>query len=117
MLDRLGAATQVDVEQDGQVVVRKRVVGIGLERAPIGVLGFLELPGLAQQDSKLVVRDRVLGIDRERAVERGSRVARPILVPVDDREIHLRSRISGIVARQQTELALRAQPIRRAHRR
>ena len=80
VLERLGRAPQVEVEQHAQVVVRERVIGIRLERAAIGRFGLRELAVLAQQDAELRIRGGVAGIDLERALERGARIVAALVV-------------------------------------
>ena len=59
VLERLGRAPQIDVEQHAQVVVRERVLGIRRERAAIRGFGLGELAVLAQQDAELGIRGRM----------------------------------------------------------
>ena len=74
LLERFRRAPQVDVEQHAQVVMRKRVRGIGGERTAIRLLGLGELAVLAQQDAELRVGGRVARLYAKCPLERRARV-------------------------------------------
>jgi isopentenyl diphosphate isomerase/L-lactate dehydrogenase-like FMN-dependent dehydrogenase len=86
--------------------VGQRVTGSGGERASVSPLGFIELALLAQQDAELIVGGGVAGIDRKRAIELGARVVAPAVAQVDERQIHVRAGIRGVLDRELLELEL-----------
>ncbi len=75
------------VEQDAEVVVRIRMVGVDLDRRSICRLRIDDASLRAEDDAEVVVGVRVLRVESDRPLVRGGRFVQPEAILQDDPEI------------------------------
>ena len=84
------------VQQDAEVGVRVRVVGVDANGGSIGRFRFDRLALRPQDDAEIVVRVGMIRIERNRALERGDRLVQLEAIPQDDPEIAVPVRPIGL---------------------
>ncbi len=84
------------VQQDAQVGVRVRVVGIDANGGSIGRFRFDQLALRPQEHAEIVVRVGMIRIERNRALERGDRLVQLQAIPQDDAQIAVPVRPIGL---------------------
>ena len=84
------------VQQDAQVGVRVRVVGIDANGRSIGRLRFNRLALGPQDHTEIVVRIGMIRLERDRALERDDRLVQLQTIPQDDPQIAVPVRPIGL---------------------
>ncbi len=84
------------VQQDAQVGVRVRVLGIHANGGSIGRFRLDRLALRPQQDAEIVVRVGMIRIERNRALTRGDRLVQLESIPQDDPQIAVPVRPIGL---------------------